>query len=73
MNINKLIMNMNNTGNNTVRNKKGVQKNKDTGVYMTNLLTRKIELKKKFSLHLWCLPFMLEQTITRTRSSHGFH
>jgi len=40
---------------------------------LPNLLTRKIELKKKFSLHLWCLPFMLEQTITRTRSSHGFH
>ena len=37
-------MNMNNTGNNTVRNKKGVQKNKDTGVYMTNLLTRKIHI-----------------------------
>ena len=37
-------MNMNNAGNNTVRNKKGAQKNRDTGVYMTNLLTRKIHI-----------------------------
>lgn len=37
-------MNMNNNANNTVRNKKGNQKNKDVGVYMTSLLTRKIHI-----------------------------
>jgi len=35
---------MNNNANNTVRNKKGNQKNKDVGVYMTSLLTRKIHI-----------------------------
>ena len=35
-------MNKNMTGKNI--NKKGAQKNKDVGVYMTNLLTRKIHI-----------------------------
>lgn len=39
-------MNMNNNAKNTIRNtnKKGNQKNVDVGVYMTNLLTRKIHI-----------------------------